>query len=519
MASEPLDFVAGGAERQLAGGGAIPLACATVVAFIGRTERGPLNEPVPLRSFDEYRRMFGGHCSYSFVSFAVQHFFQNGGTHAMVVRVANRAGRALLELPAGAGVLRLQARHPGSREFLRVSVDYDRCAQSPTRFNLVVQRLSRPGSHLVEDQELFEGLSTDQKDERFIVDTLKDSELVRLVGPVPMLRPDATRAERPGEPIPYVDAVTSGTDGDELTDYDIIGSNSEGTGLFALDRCGGVDYVCIPLPPGQELGTTSFVAATRYCERHRALLIWDPPWSWKSAEAALLAIRSSGCVSAHALTYFPRLRSRTEFNRYPAGMPGCGAVAGILASCERQGVWHGVDGDEAVLKGNLVPLGDLATKQVALLNRAGVNVFMRMLGSSLLRGNVTFAGPTAVASQWQSLSAHRTATFILRSIERHTQWVFKAPRTVELTAMLDRQVWIFLSRLQQRHALAGKNAEQAFFVRTGPVRPAGSDEAITLRIGFALRRASEFLVFDFHYKEHGMTTDVVPVLDADRYLG
>ena len=519
MASEPLDFVAGEAQRRLDGGGAIPLASATVVAFIGRTERGPLNEPVPVRSFDEYRSLFGGHCSYSFLSFAAQQFFDNGGSHAVVVRVANRAGRALLEVPAGAEVLRLQARYPGSREFLRVSVDYDRCEQSPTRFNLVVQRLSRPGSHLIEDQELFDGLSMEQTDDRFVVDALKDSELVRLVGPLPRVKPDATRPERPGGPIPYVSPVAPGTDGEELTDYDIIGSDSEGTGLFALDRAGDVDYVCIPLPPGQELGMTSFVAATRYCERHRALLIWDPPWSWKSADAALLAIRRSGCVSSHAITYFPRLRPRTEFNRYPGGMPACGAVAGILASCEREGVWQGLAGEEAVLKGNLAPLGDLSTKQVAMLNRAGVNTFVRVLGSSHLRGNVTFAGPMAVASLWQSLSAHRVTAFILRSIERHTHWVFEVPRTVELAAMLDRQVWIFLSRLQQRHALAGKNAEQAFFVRTSAVQPVGSDEAISLRIGFALRRASEFLVFDFHYRENGTTTEVVPVLDADRYLG
>ena len=403
--------------------------------------------------------------------------------------------------------------------FLRASVDYDRCEQSSSRFNLVVQRLSRPGSPLIEDQELFEGLSMDHGDDRFVVDALKDSELVRLVGPVPSLRPDATRALRPGEPIPYVDIAAPGTDGENLTDYDIIGSNSEGTGLFALDRCTDVDYLCIPLPPGQELGATSFVAATRYCERRRALLIWDPPWSWKSPDAALLSIRRSGELSSNAVTYFPRLRSRTEFNRYPGGMPGCGALAGILARCERQGVWRRPDGDDAVLKGNLAPLGDLSAKQVAMLARAGVNAFVRVLGESVLRGNVTFAGPMAVASLWQNLSTHRTASFILRSIERHTRWVFEAPRTVELAATLDRQVWIFLSRLQQRHALAGKNAEQAFFVRTSGVNPPGSDEAIALRIGFALQRPSEFLVFDFRYRERGMTTAVVPVLDADRYLG
>ena len=119
----------------------------------------------------------------------------------------------------------------------------------------------------------------DPTDERFIVDALQDSELVRLVGPLPSYRPAPTRARSPGQPIPYISVKQAGSDGEELTDYDIIGSNSEGTGLFALDRCERVDLVCVPPPPGRDLGSTSFVAATRYCERRRALLVWDPPWS------------------------------------------------------------------------------------------------------------------------------------------------------------------------------------------------------------------------------------------------
>ena len=120
------------------------------------------------------------------------------------MRVANRATRALLEVPAGADALLLQARQPGSREFLRASVDYDRVEHSQDRFNLVIQRLGRPGSQLVDDQELFESLSMDPTDERFVVDALHDSELVRLIGPLPLTRPDATRPARPGEPIPYL---------------------------------------------------------------------------------------------------------------------------------------------------------------------------------------------------------------------------------------------------------------------------------------------------------------------------
>ena len=109
----------------------------------------------------------------------------------------------------------------------------------------------------------------------------------------------------------------------------VIGSNAEGTGLFALDRCERVDLVCVPSPPGRDLGSTSFLAATRYCERRRALLVWDPPWAWTSADTAVMALRASAQTSRHALTYFPRVRPRSDLGRYGSGMPACGVIAGL----------------------------------------------------------------------------------------------------------------------------------------------------------------------------------------------
>ena len=43
--AEPVDFSAGSADPD-AGAEVIPIVSSTVVAFIGRTERGPLNEPM-----------------------------------------------------------------------------------------------------------------------------------------------------------------------------------------------------------------------------------------------------------------------------------------------------------------------------------------------------------------------------------------------------------------------------------------------------------------------------------------
>jgi phage tail sheath protein FI len=345
------------------------------------------------------------------------------------------------------------------------------------------------------------------------------------VGPLPSDRPTQPRAANPGQPIPYISAKQPGSDGDELTDYDIVGSNSEGTGLFALDRCEHVDLICIPSPPGRDLGSTSFLAAARYCERRRALLVWDPPWWWSTPDSAILALRSARYASRHAVTYFPRVRPRGDLGRYGAGVPACGVVAGMLARSDQGGIWHKMPPVDTTLKGGLAPLFEVGQREAASLQRLGVNTFVRVQpGLIALQGNVSLAGPLALSTLAQNLSVGRLTSFILRSIEGHTRWVFGAERRDELAADLERQVWIFLSRLKQREALVGATPEQAFFVRTSVAREPvpgseGRDVTITLRIGFAPRVPNEFLVYDFRFHALSLTTEVVPVRDAERHLG
>lgn len=55
--------------------------------FIGSALRGPIDQAVYVTSFGEYEREFGGFDSASPMSYAVWHYFENGGRHAYVVRV------------------------------------------------------------------------------------------------------------------------------------------------------------------------------------------------------------------------------------------------------------------------------------------------------------------------------------------------------------------------------------------------------------------------------------------------
>ena len=58
-----------------------------ITAFIGRAPRGPVNDPTRVQNFGDYTRAFGGLSLDSTMSFAVQQFFNNGGTDAIIVRV------------------------------------------------------------------------------------------------------------------------------------------------------------------------------------------------------------------------------------------------------------------------------------------------------------------------------------------------------------------------------------------------------------------------------------------------
>jgi uncharacterized protein len=514
MAVEPLDLSLEQHTGDRLGIEPIPLVRRTVVAFIGRTERGPLNEPVTLEDFEQFRATFGGHCGFSFVSHAVQHYFAHGGQAAVLVRVANRATRARIDLPAQGQFLYLQARHPGGHEFLRASVDYDGLQTEPERFNLVIQRLRGPGSTLIADQEIHSRVSMRHSDQRFIVDALQDSKLVRLSGPLPGNRPDATVANFSGQPIPYIPLTEAGADGEELTDYDVIGSNQEGTGLFALER-GGFDLLCIPASPSADLGTTAFVAAERFCERQRAILICDPPASWTSVHAAVIGMRSTSRLSRNAMTYFPRIRARGEGSRFSTGIPACGAVAGLLARQDSSGVWAAIT--TGTLKASLTPTNVLNGGDAALLKRFGVNALTHIGGgNAALIGNVTLGGSSAFSKFWQRLDRRRLLLLILKSIDEATRWVPQGLDADAAVPELDRQVRTFLTGLFERGALAGSTWAQAFFVEAhGDAR---TEPALTLRYGVALHNPSEFVVYEVHYRRDGTTTRQLPALEAEQLL-
>ena len=477
------------AESSVSGAYPIPLVRATTVGFIGRTERGPVNEPVAIRSFAEYYQQFGGHIGDSFVSNCVQDFFLHGGGLAVIVRVTNRATRGEIHCPAAGESLAFVARFPGSQEVLRVSVDYDGVEDDPTRFNLVAQRLRRVGSTVIADQELFPGVSVRDEDDRFVVDSLRDSRLIAVSGPVPGRRPDATAPLTPGDPVRYIGMNVAGTDGDPLTDYDLIGSRSQGTGLFAFDRGPRIDLLAVPPPPDRDLGLTLLLAAERICAERKSIYIFDPPWSWTSAGHAVEGARSIASSSRDVFSYFPRIRPRGDRARFPNGLPACGALAGLIAQQDARGQWSG---DTLALKTSLTVTEDLGRTEAEHLRRAGLNVFIRgAAGQTVLDGNRTLGSMRRPGRHAYQLSQCRLLGFLLTSIEDATRFALEYYDGDSTLKALQQQIEAFLKSLFEQGLFAGATPAQAFFCRAEGVHAASAQ----LRVGLALDRPGELVEF------------------------
>jgi hypothetical protein len=414
-------------------------------AFIGRTLRGPVNRPVSVHGFAEFQQVFGGLWQPSPMTYAVEQFFENGGRHAIVVRVCNGGRPATITLPCGRVSLTLEARSPGSREALRASVDYDNIsANEDDRFNLVVQRVRSTGSEHIEDQEIFRRLSIVPGSTRFVTTALQESALVRVQGDVPPLRPD--RTYRPGarHPIGYVDSNPDGDDGEPLTDYDLIGSAERGTGMFALRAADNAHFLNIPPPTrDRDLGPGVLVAAAAYCRELRAMLIVDPPAAWASCDEALAGLRELGFSSDHALMCFPRIlafdRLRGRYESFGNGA----AAAGVLARLdEHRSPWEVGPDEELLLRPRTRAARQLTESERARLVAHGVNPLQSLRSASpdapALR---TLAGGSASSADSKLLTRRRRELLVMGSIERGTRWsVFEAG---------DRNTWHMITRQVQ----------------------------------------------------------------------
>jgi len=470
-----------------------------IAAFVGRTLKGPVNQPVPVASFVEFQQIFGGLWQPSTLSYALEQFFENGGRRALIVRVVNGARPPTITLPAAGAALRLIALNPGSREYLRASVDYDSIGEGePDRFNLVVQRVRSAASELIEDQEIFRRVSIQPDSGRFVVDVLLESRLVRVTGAIPTRRPDRSTSGSGGGVIGYAVSNPDGDDGGPLTDYDVIGSAIDATGIFSLNGVSRFNLLCIPpLTRDSDLGLSTLLVAAKFCRERQALLVVDPPSAWLSARTALDSLRVWPFRSDSAVMFFPRVQAFDRLRGRVETFASCGAAAGMVArSDETSPVWSAAESEESILRPGLRPAVPVTDSDRLRLAQVGINTLVSV--RSNIRAPIsarTLAAGGCGISDWKYLAARRLALFIASSIEQGTRWVMlehNGPATWERAQAMAQT---FLDELAAQGAFVGTSPDESHFVIADARvnRPQTIAEGkFNLLFGFATSKPGEF---------------------------
>jgi len=486
----------------------IEAAAETTAAFVGRALRGPLDTPVLIHNFAEFRRRFGGVWPGSNLGFAVEQFFVHGGKQLFVVRVANNARGAMICLPALNGVLVLRAVEPGSSEHIRAAVDYDGIdAENETLFNLTLQRVAAD-SGLVLDQEIYRRLTCLPDHERRVDDVLLNSSLVRAQAPLPAHRPAATRGSD------YIAPAQNGTDGLALSDYDLVGSASRGTGMFALNQVDRFDVLYLPPPDKERVpGPAAVLAAELYCRKRGAMLILDPPDRWRSCDDAIRGVRDAGYASPDVLSYFPRARFRGD-KRVPPTVVG-GAIAGLLCKLDRiRGPWEDLDQRGFALHRELVPAIDIPPADAHQLVRHGLNVIAgRTPGHTMVCGSVTLANGMRVGEEFARLPARRLCLAITNAIDRATRSAVFEPNAMAARERIVNNVHAFMCALSD----AGAFEDDQFLVQCDVTRtrkPVDPERGITILLAFRPSGATDRVSLTIHQTAAGCrvaTTAFAPV--------
>ena len=157
----------------------------SITAFVGRTLRGPTDEPITINSFGDFEGIFGGLWLESPLSYAVRDFYLNGGNQAIIVRLFEpEAGADIISnTPVTIEEFKFEAAYPGSwGENLRAAIDMN-VATNPNldpnkAFNLTIRDLSPSGR-----VERFINLTTAEDHDRRVDKVLaNESKLVKWQG-------------------------------------------------------------------------------------------------------------------------------------------------------------------------------------------------------------------------------------------------------------------------------------------------------------------------------------------------
>lgn len=498
----------------------------STAAFLGETERGPL-EPRLVTSFNEFRRYFGNvYDADQYLPYAMASFFDNGGKRCYVARICGAAAvTANVELgesneftvkAVGRGVW-------GNRIFVKIEESTTRKAGSAIGIRLRVAYWANKDAAIVDP---FTPPATDapaivlpdlvEDFDDLVLDNPSSANYFekRVAGNSALILFEFSGATPPVLPPEGLGgALIDGSDGDPVKSADFKGEaepssppgapvdptvRTERIGLSALllDQYREVSLV---YAPGKTEADVVSELVT-HCEKNRFRFAVidcskdlgnpgsiDPRSDTADADGL-------GTDSSYAAYYYPWIKVSDPKTGVKKKIPPGGAMLGIYARTDNErGVFKAPANE--IVRGALELEYNIDEGNQAVLNPRGVNVIRQFPGRGIRAWGARTLSSDAL---WKYVSVRRLFIFIERSIYEGTQWVVFEPNDERLWARVRDTIRLFLRTQFRAGALMGATEAEAFRItcdRSTMTQDDILNGRLICEVGIAPVRPAEFVVF------------------------
>jgi phage tail sheath protein FI len=528
----------------------------STAAFIGVAQKGPIPgtilpngrmaQPLLVTSFTDFQRQYGGFVQESFLPYAAQAFFQNGGRRLYIVRIVGKGATSPPSSPPssppGTAPSGGSAQHAvgasgapfsvaaisegtwGNGLSLSISNSSDGDANN---FKLTILYDPGTGPAPVETYDRVTFLNGTNLQPGAVNPAEYVRTAVNARSEYIAITADVTgRPANTASPLKLI----NGADGPVPQASDYIGAPAAnnkltGTGLFALDKITDVNIIAIP----GEGDPATVNAGINYCKVGRPLqdcfFVADmgsmPNVSAARFDNATPSVFTREDAVAFATTGFggtPLDKSAGDFGALyfpwiwstdPIGagrnpkilLPPSGFVSGIYARIDNsRGVFKAPAGIEAGVAGALSVATTVSDVEQDTLNPISVNVIRTVPGSGFVAWGTRTCGSDA---SWRYIPVRRMAIFLRVSIHFGIQWAVFEPNDEPLWAELRLNIRSFMLTQFRAGAFQGSTPDQAFFVKCDSSTTTQQDidnGVVNILVGFAPLKPAEFVVLKLSQK-------------------
>jgi phage tail sheath protein FI len=476
-----------------------------VAAFVGLSERGPVDEPTLVTSWAQFTRNFGDFVEGYYLAHAVYGYFQNGGGACYVVRVGGNGNGSSPDGPGQLGAASqaqlggyvISALEPGvAGNAISIEVADAGEGAPEDQFKLIVRR----DGNVVEEFDKVTARRGKQNVQTIVNAQSKQIRLEEVTPGGALEKPvkGTTTLASGAAPAPAAPPAPA-----RLTPDDYVGNPSDRTGFGGLEAVDPITMVCVPdLMAAYQKGMLDLegvqavqLAMIAHCElMGDRVAILDPPPGLNAQQIREWRVDKVGYDSKYATLYWPWIKVADPASGDMIFVPPSGHMAGIWGRNDDTRGVHKAPANE-VVRGALSLEVQITKSEHELLNPQGVNVVRAFPGRGIrVWGARTLSSDPA----WRYLNIRRLFNYLEKSIFNGTQWVVFEPNDYALWAKMRRTIAAFLVNEWRKGALFGLTPDEAFYVKCDEeTNPAESIDAgmVLCEIGVAPVKPAEFVIF------------------------